>query len=46
MTWEADGVLSLVLVDPEGGLLPSWTPGAHVNLDLTPSSTCKRSGPG
>jgi ferredoxin-NADP reductase len=36
MTWEADGVLSLVLVDPEGGPLPLWTPGAHVDLDLAP----------
>ena len=36
MTWEADGVLSLVLVDPEGGPLPLWTPGTHVDLDLAP----------
>ncbi|HTQ89719.1 MAG TPA: ferredoxin reductase [Streptosporangiaceae bacterium] len=36
MTWEADGVLSLVLADPAGGPLPSWTSGAHVNLDLAP----------
>ena len=34
MTWEADGVLSLVLVDPGGGPLSLWTPGAHVDLDL------------
>jgi ferredoxin-NADP reductase len=36
MTWEADGVLSLTLADPAGGPLPSWTPGAHVDLDLAP----------
>jgi ferredoxin-NADP reductase len=36
MTWEADGVLSLVLVDPEGGPLPLWTPGARVDLELAP----------
>jgi len=29
-------VLSLVLADPAGGPLPSWTPGAHVDLDLAP----------
>lgn len=34
MTWEAKGVLSLVLVDPEGGELPAWEPGAHLDLDL------------
>ncbi|TAM84955.1 MAG: oxidoreductase [Jatrophihabitans sp.] len=34
MTWEADGVLSLVLVDPEGKPLPDWHPGAHVDLCL------------
>ena len=31
---ESDGVLSVVLVDPEGGLLPVWAPGAHVDLGL------------
>ncbi|MDF1604509.1 PDR/VanB family oxidoreductase [Nocardioides sp. YIM 152315] len=34
MTAAADGVLVLELVDPEGGLLPSWTPGAHIDLGL------------
>jgi tetrachlorobenzoquinone reductase len=31
---EADGVTSLELTDPEGGLLPSWKPGAHIDLLL------------
>ncbi len=30
----ADGVAALDLVDPEGGALPSWEPGAHVDLLL------------
>ncbi|BCJ57244.1 PDR/VanB family oxidoreductase [Micromonospora endophytica] len=34
MTVEAEGVLTLVLVDPDGGRLPEWTPGAHVDLWL------------
>ncbi len=34
MTWEADGVLSLVLTHPDGKPLPAWTPGAHVDLTL------------
>lgn len=34
MTWEADGVLSLVLVDPQGRVLPAWEAGAHLDLDL------------
>ena len=34
MTWEADGVLSLTLVDPEGKPLPEWSPGAHLDLGL------------
>lgn len=34
MTLAADDVLLLDLVDPEGGLLPAWTPGAHVDLGL------------
>lgn len=28
----ADGVVVLTLGDPEGAVLPSWTPGAHVDL--------------
>ncbi|WP_433234381.1 PDR/VanB family oxidoreductase [Actinomadura nitritigenes] len=31
---EADGVLSVTLADPEGGLLPAWEPGAHIDLEL------------
>jgi ferredoxin-NADP reductase len=32
MTWESDGVLSVTFVDPDGGALPSWEPGAHIDL--------------
>lgn len=35
----ADDVLLLDLVDPNGGELPSWTPGAHIDLVLTPEIT-------
>jgi ferredoxin-NADP reductase len=35
MTWEAEGVLSLELRDPQGAALPSWEPGAHIDLLLT-----------
>jgi ferredoxin-NADP reductase len=34
MTWEAEGVLSLELVDPSGVDLPEWAPGAHVDIDF------------
>jgi ferredoxin-NADP reductase len=34
MTWEADGVLSLVLTHPDGKPLPEWSPGAHIDLRL------------
>lgn len=34
MTWEADGVLSLELQSPDGGDLPPWSPGAHLDLQL------------
>lgn len=34
MRLEADGVLSLTLVDPEGGLLPEWSAGAHIDVGL------------
>jgi ferredoxin-NADP reductase len=37
MTWESEGVLSLVLVDPDGKPLPSWSPGAHIDLALRDS---------
>ena len=30
----ADGVVVLELADPTGRALPSWTPGAHVDLVL------------
>lgn len=31
---EADGVVSLELVDPSGADLPAWAPGAHVDIVL------------
>ena len=34
MGWESPGVLSLELTDPDGGLLPPFGPGAHVDLHL------------
>lgn len=34
VTWEADGIVSLQLVDPEGGELRAWEPGAHVDVVL------------
>jgi ferredoxin-NADP reductase len=30
----AEAVVALRLVDPDGGTLPPWTPGAHVDLEL------------
>ncbi|MGH3546900.1 MAG: 2Fe-2S iron-sulfur cluster-binding protein [Pseudonocardiaceae bacterium] len=33
-TWEADNVLSLRLSSPDGMPLPSWEPGAHIELAL------------
>lgn len=32
--WEADDVVSLWLVDPDGRRLPAWDPGAHIDLVL------------
>lgn len=32
MTWEAEGVLSLELVHPNGQELPTWEPGAHIDV--------------
>ncbi|MET3920571.1 PDR/VanB family oxidoreductase [Arthrobacter sp. UYEF20] len=29
---EAAGVLSLILSDPDGGALPAWEPGAHIDV--------------
>jgi len=34
MGWEAPGVVSLELVAPEGGALPEWAPGAHLDLHV------------
>lgn len=39
--WEANGVMSLGLVDPDGSELPPWTPGAHIDL-LLPSGTVRQ----
>ena len=35
----AEDVVALTLVDPAGGRLPDWTPGAHVDLVLDPALT-------
>ena len=35
MRLEADGVLSVELVDPSGRELPPWEPGAHLDVHLT-----------
>jgi len=32
----AEGVVTLTLANPDGAALPSWTPGAHVDLMLKP----------
>ena len=34
MTVEAEGVLSIELVDPAGHELPPWEPGAHLDVQL------------
>jgi ferredoxin-NADP reductase len=34
MRWEAEGVLSLELEQPDGAPLPAWAPGAHLDLHL------------
>jgi len=36
---EADGVVSQTLTRPDGGELPAWTPGAHVDLHLADGLT-------
>lgn len=36
---EASGVVSLELVAPDGGRLPDWEPGAHVDLVLPDGTT-------
>ncbi|WP_406223557.1 PDR/VanB family oxidoreductase [Streptomyces canus] len=33
-TLAADGVVSLTLRRPDGGMLPAWTPGAHIDVLL------------
>jgi ferredoxin-NADP reductase len=33
----ADGVVTLTLADPGGADLPEWTPGAHIDLQMTSS---------
>ncbi|WP_328914504.1 MULTISPECIES: PDR/VanB family oxidoreductase [unclassified Streptomyces] len=38
---EAVGVVSLTLADPDGGELPPWSPGAHIDLKL-PSGTVRQ----
>lgn len=35
----AEGVLAIDLVSPGGEPLPAWTPGAHIDLVLTPDVT-------
>ena len=32
LTWEADQILSAVLVAPDGGPLPAWTAGSHIDV--------------
>lgn len=39
MDVEAEGVVSIVLVDGHGGALPAWEPGAHIDLVLSPELT-------
>lgn len=35
----SDGVVTVTLADPDGADLPQWTPGAHIDLVMTPSLT-------
>src|SRR3954447_10346658 len=35
VTVEADGVISLALVRADGGQLPPWEPGAHIDVCLS-----------
>lgn len=35
----AEDVVAVTLVHPEGEALPAWTPGAHIDLILTPEIT-------
>ncbi|MET9296638.1 PDR/VanB family oxidoreductase [Streptomyces sp. NPDC003077] len=34
LRWEAAGVVSVLLARPDGGRLPAWQPGAHIDLLL------------
>ncbi|MCF8587606.1 PDR/VanB family oxidoreductase [Gordonia liuliyuniae] len=34
MRWEADGVVSVHLEDPDGAALPEWSPGSHIDVHL------------
>jgi tetrachlorobenzoquinone reductase len=34
VTWEAEGIFSYELRDPAGGLLPAFTAGSHIDLNL------------
>jgi cytochrome P450/ferredoxin-NADP reductase len=43
LTWEADGVLSMHLVDSRGGDLPAWQPGAHIDVWLGTDRVCQYS---
>lgn len=36
LRWEAEGVVSALLVDAARAPLPTWTPGAHVAIELRP----------
>jgi ferredoxin-NADP reductase len=35
----ADGVVTLVLARPDGGRLPDWAPGAHIDVTLASGAT-------
>ncbi|NHF72846.1 cytochrome P450/oxidoreductase [Paracoccus xiamenensis] len=39
----ADGVLGITLTDPSGAPLPSWTPGAHIDIVLPEGGSRKYS---
>src|SRR3954468_13685887 len=41
LVWEAPGVLSLELAAADGGALPSFEPGAHIDLKL-PDGTLRQ----
>ena len=41
LVWEAPGVLSLELAAPDGSALPSFAPGAHIDLKL-PDGTLRQ----